>query len=236
MLSFIVKKNKISDQGSINMNSFLSFMIRLFITIPAASSIWLISLFTFDLSFWVSTSIALVGGGAVYYGMKALMDYRYRKSLGLTRKEYKYIQKNLEEAKKKIHRLNKSLFSVRSLPQIKQYLEIIRITRRIYVITKKDPRRFYLGEQFFYSHLDSVVELVEKYAFLSTQPIKDREFKESLLSTKRMLEDLNDVLKEDLRRMLSNDIDDLQFELDVAKKNVNTIKESQSFDKGRRWK
>lgn len=218
------------------MNSFLSFIIRLFISIPVASIIWLISIFTFDLSFWLSTGIAVAGGGMTYYAIKGYMGYRYRKSLGLTRKEYKYIHNNLEETKRKIHRLNKSLFNVHSLSQLKQHLEMVRIARRIYSITKKDPRRFYLGEQFFYSHIDSVVELVEKYAFLSDQPIKDKQFQESLHDTKRMLEDLNDVLKDDLHQMLSNDIDDLNFELDVAKRNVKTLKDLQSFNKGRRLK
>lgn len=33
---------------------------------------------------------------------------------------------------------------------------------------------FYEAEDFFFSHLDSLVELTEKYAFLEKQPVKDK--------------------------------------------------------------
>lgn len=42
---------------------------------------------------------------------------------------------------------------------------MIKMIRKIYSLTKKEPKRFYQAEQFYYSHLDSATELAEKYVF-----------------------------------------------------------------------
>lgn len=71
-------------------------------------------------------------------------------------------------------RLRKALFQAKSIQMFKQNAEMLRIVRRIYLLTKKEPKRFYQAERFFYQTLDSVVELTEKYAFLSSHPKKQR--------------------------------------------------------------
>ncbi|WP_077211268.1 5-bromo-4-chloroindolyl phosphate hydrolysis family protein [Bacillus dakarensis] len=214
------------------MNPFVSVLLRISITIPSTALMWIISFFGFDLAFWMSTVISLAGGAVVYQTVKGVSKHRFIKSQGLTRKEFKYIERNLKDAKLKINRLNKALFAVRSIPQLKHNIEVLRITRKIYRITKKEPRRFYLGEKFFYSHLDSFVEMAEKYSFLSSQPSKNRELNQSLVETRRTMEELTLTLERDLHQILSNDIDQLNFEVDVAKRSIKTIKDSQNFDEG----
>lgn len=71
-------------------------------------------------------------------------------------------------------RLRKALFQAKSIQMFKQNAEMLRIVRRIYLLTKKEPKRFYQAERFFYQTLDSIVELTEKYAFLSSHPKKQR--------------------------------------------------------------
>lgn len=214
------------------MNPFVSVLLRISITIPSTALIWIISFFGFDLAFWMSTVISLAGGIVVYQAVKGITKHRFLKSQGLTRREYKYIERNLKDAKTKINRLNKALFSIRSIPQLKHNIEVLRITRKIYRITKKEPKRFYLGEKFFYSHLDSFVEMAEKYSFLSSQPAKNRELNQSLAETRRTMEELTLTIERDLHQILSNDIDQLNFEVDVAKRSIKTIKDSQNLDEG----
>ncbi|AVM10103.1 5-bromo-4-chloroindolyl phosphate hydrolysis family protein [Bacillus velezensis] len=135
----------------------------------------------------------------------------------LTRKEYAYIKENLEEAKGKIIRLRRALFRSKSIQMLKQNAEILRITRRIYLLTKQDPKRFYQAERFYYQTLDSVVELTEKYALLSSQPRKNKDLSMSLSDTRVTLAELSRRLEEDLHELMKEDIDDLHFELDMAK-------------------
>jgi 5-bromo-4-chloroindolyl phosphate hydrolysis protein len=87
-------------------------------------------------------------------------------------------------------------------------------------LTKKEPKRFYKAERFYFSHLDSVLELTEKYAFLSSQPKISLELEHSLSETRRTLNELTEKVEQDLYYILSDDIDNLNFEIDVAKNSL----------------
>lgn len=218
------------------MNRFLSFLVQGLVTVPSATIIWFLSYFAFDLTFWISSGISLAGGVIVYNVTSAVMTSRFLKKHQLTRKEYRYIKKNLDEAKQKINRLNKSLFSIRDLPTLKQRLDVLRITRKIHSMTKTEPKRFYKAEKFYFSHLDSVVELTEKYRFLSQQPKKSHEIDVSLYETRQTLTDLTKALEQDLYYVVSDDVDSLNFEIDVAKHSIKKLNDTKIIDESRRLK
>jgi 5-bromo-4-chloroindolyl phosphate hydrolysis protein len=218
------------------MNRFLSFLVQGLVTVPSATTVWFLSYFAFDLTFWISAGISLAGGVIVYNVTSAIMTSRFLKKHQLTRKEYRYIKKNLDEAKQKINRLNKSLFSIRDLPTLKQRLDVLRITRKIHSMTKTEPKRFYKAEKFYFSHLDSVVELTEKYRFLSQQPKKSHEIDVSLYETRQTLTDLTKALEQDLYYVVSDDVDSLNFEIDVAKHSIKKLNDTKIIDESRRLK
>ncbi|WP_453991139.1 5-bromo-4-chloroindolyl phosphate hydrolysis family protein [Bacillus nitroreducens] len=216
------------------MNSFLAFIVKTFISVPTTVTVWLVSFFAFDQTFLLSSGYALLGGGIAYFGTSVIMKQAFLRKHRLTRKEYQYIERNLKEAKKKLARLNKSLFAIRHIPSLKQRVDLLRVTKKIYRLSKSEPRRFYKAERFYFSHLDSVVELSEKYAFLSSQPKKNSELERTLHETRRVLEELTRTIEKDLHKMLSNDIDDLHFEIDVAKNSNKQANETQFIDQNRR--
>ena len=218
------------------MNRFLSFLVQSVVTVPAATIVWFSSYFAFDQTFLISSAISLGGGVIVYNLTSAVMTSRFLKKHQLTRKEYRYIKKNLDEAKQKINRLNKSLFTIRDLPTLKQRMDVLRITRKIQSMTKTEPKRFYKAEKFYFSHLDSVVELTEKYRFLSQQPKKSHEIDVSLYETRQTLTDLTKALEEDLYYVISDDVDSLNFEIDVAKHSIKKLNDTKTIDESRRLK
>jgi 5-bromo-4-chloroindolyl phosphate hydrolysis protein len=202
------------------MNPFLSFLVRTIVAIPTTVSVWLISYISYDHTFLLSSTYALVGGGVVYWLTGVYSKMRFLKKNHLSRKEYRYIKRNLDEAKKKINRLSKMQFSIRNITSLKQRIDILRVTRKIYSLTKREPKRFYKAERFYFSHLDSVLELTEKYAFLSAQPKRNLELEHSLSETRRLLNELSEAVEQDLYKVLSDDIDNLNFEIDVAKNSL----------------
>ncbi|PLR77822.1 protein xpaC [Bacillus sp. V3-13] len=203
------------------MNPFLSFILYWMLLFPITVFVWLISFVVFDQTFWLSVVYSLASAFLVFIIVKSSLKSRFLKKHQLGRKEYKYIKKNLDEAKTKIKRLRKAFFQVRDIASFRQTFETLRITKRIYTITKKEPKRFYQAEQFYYSHLDSIVELAEKYAFLSAQPNKKPELAVTLRDTRTALKELSMTIEEDLNQVLSNDIDSLNYELDVVKYTIN---------------
>lgn len=218
------------------MNRFLMILIQLFFAIPAAIVIWLICFFAFNLAFILSMIGSIIGGGILYWIMSLYLNHLFVKKHGLTRKEYRYIKGNLVEAKKKMSRINKTLLTIRHISSLKQRIELMRLLKKIYQLTKQEPKRFYKAEPFYFSHLDSVVELSEKYALLSRQPNKSRELNQSLVETRHMIDELTNTVEKDLYEMLADDIEDLHFELDVAKKTIDRRKESDLLDESRRLK
>ncbi|WP_077620817.1 5-bromo-4-chloroindolyl phosphate hydrolysis family protein [Bacillus sinesaloumensis] len=216
------------------MNSILAFIVKSFISVPTTVTVWLISFFALNQTFLLSSGYALLGGGIAYFGTSVIMKQAFLRKHGLTRKEYQYIERNLKEARKKLARLNKSLFTVRHIPSLKQRVDLHRVTKKIYRLSKSEPKRFYKAERFFFSHLDSVVELTEKYAFLSSQPKRNSELERSLHETRRVLEELTHTIEKDLHRMLSNDIEDLHFEIDVAKNSNKQAQDTAFIDQNRR--
>ncbi|WP_067726090.1 5-bromo-4-chloroindolyl phosphate hydrolysis family protein [Oceanobacillus damuensis] len=203
------------------MRAVFQLMIQSMTGFVGTVATWLISFFAFEQTFLLSSLFAVAGGAVVYLTSKQMLDYRFVKINGLTRREYKFIENNLKDAKRKISRLQKALFRVRSLQHAKQNLEIARTAQKIYSNAKKEPKRFYQAEGFFYNHLDSLVELAEKYAYLSSQPAKTREMEQSLRNTRQTVSMLGETIKKDLHIMLDDDIDTLHFELDVAKQSIN---------------
>jgi 5-bromo-4-chloroindolyl phosphate hydrolysis protein len=218
------------------MNRFLTFLVQSVVTVPSAVTVWFLSYFAFDLTFLVSSAISLAGGVIVYKITSGVMTSRFLKKQQLTRKEYRYIKKNLDEAKQKINRLNKSLFSIRDLSTLKQRLEVLRITRKIQSMTLAEPKRFYKAEKFYFSHLDSVVELTEKYRFLAQQPKKSHEIDVSLYETRQTLNDLTKALEEDLYHVVEDDLDSLNFEIDVAKHSIKKLNDPKIIDESRKLK
>lgn len=196
------------------MNPILAFFVKMSVVIPAMIIIGLISSHGFHQSPWIS---AILGGLIVYWITSALLTHRYLKSQGLSRKEYRFIKGNLKEARSKVFRLHKALLSIRHIPSLKERIEFMRVSKKIYSLTKKEPKRFYMAEQFYYSHLDSALEIAEKYVFLSRQPKKTRELDQALTDALWTLEEVKKSVEDDLYKVISNDIEKLDYEIDVAK-------------------
>lgn len=200
------------------MKSILYFLFRSVVSLTVFAVVWPTTYFGFEQSFWMASLSAMVAGGVTNYILKRREHHKLLNQNNLTKKEFQYIKHNLKEAHQKIKRLNKAILSIRSFRTAKLIGTLQRLVKQIYQIVKNEPKRFYQAERFFFYHLDSVVELSERYVFLSRQNVKDFEVRMSLSETEQTLEKLKKSLGDDLLTVLSNDIETLNMELDVAKK------------------
>lgn len=204
------------------MYKILTILIRTSIAIPVMFITGLITFFGFEVPFWYSSFLAISVAGLSYWIGSVYFHFRFLKKNQLTSKEYRYIRRNLIEAKHKIRRIKKAFFSIRNFNLLKEMTALLRTTNKIYRVTKNEPKRFYQAEQFYFSHLDSVVELIEKYVLLYSQPTKRNETEKILHVTQHTLIDMKAKIDQDLYHMLSNDIEQLQFEVDYVKHTQKT--------------
>ncbi|MDW0115442.1 5-bromo-4-chloroindolyl phosphate hydrolysis family protein [Sporosarcina thermotolerans] len=198
------------------MKEVKQFFQRHLITAPISFGSWLTMTLAAGMNPLAATGLMI----AIYLGgnftIKQIQLSSNVKELGMSRSEFKHIKSQMNEAKTKINKLNGLYGQVRSVQAFKQVYEINNLAKRILTIVRKNPKKFYHVEKFFYSHLDSAVELTSKYAILVNQPLKDQEIRVALQHTRETLNDVNRQLEQDLRGALATDIEQLQLELDYV--------------------
>lgn len=205
--------------------SIFLFIFRLGIGAAAFAITSLICWLVINTTFSIAILSGILAFFITFFGLKWMIGSRQLKNSGLSRREYKYIQEHLQEGKGKINRLQKVMFSVGSVMTIKQNYDVIKVAKKLQSIVENDPKRFYEAEQFYYSHLDSMVELTEKYAFLTKQPVKTGEIQDSLRDTRMTISNMAETINQDLANLLASDMDTLRLELDVAKQSIEKNKD-----------
>lgn len=203
------------------MKAFENFIKRQTVSLPLMTVMFPV--------LYLGAEIGIIASGAVAAGtyiasnstVKQIQFSSDSKKLGMTRSEYKNIRSQVKEAKNKIKQLQSNYYKVRSISSFKQLMELARFANKIVAQVQLNPRKFYLVESFFYSHLDTALELTEKYTLLVGQPVKDRELKIALQDTRETLRSMTSVMERDLQRVLSTDVEKLRMELDYARLTVD---------------
>ncbi|GKV65799.1 MULTISPECIES: 5-bromo-4-chloroindolyl phosphate hydrolysis family protein [unclassified Sporosarcina] len=203
------------------MNHIKNFFTRHLLMAPTSFLTWFILLGATSLHFVVSSAIGI---GLYAGGNLAIKEIQLRSTLkqyGMTRSEYKHIEYQVSESKKKLKRLGNMYGQVRSIQAFRQVYDMASMARRIIKIVQVNPRKFYQVENFFYAHLDSAVELTSKYGLLVNQPLKDQEIKVALQHTRETLSDLNLEMERDLRSAVAADLEQLKMEIDFVDVTIN---------------
>jgi 5-bromo-4-chloroindolyl phosphate hydrolysis protein len=198
------------------MKPFEKFIMRHGISLPIMTAVFPI--------LYLGAEIGVIASGAVAAGsyiaststIKQFQLSSDTKRFHMTRSEYKHVRLQLKEAKAKIKQLQSNYYRVRSLSYYKQIREMVRLGQKIVTHVQQNPRKFYLAEPFFYSHLDSALELTEKYTLLVGQPVKDKELKIALQDTRDTLGSMIGMMEKDLKKVLSTDVEQLRMELEYA--------------------
>ncbi|MFD1928295.1 5-bromo-4-chloroindolyl phosphate hydrolysis family protein [Sporosarcina siberiensis] len=206
------------------MKEIQQFFIRNFIAVPVSFGSWLYLLFGIGMNIFPATGLFIVLYLGSSFSIKQIQLSSNLKQLGMTRSEYKHIKNQLTSARFKVKQLNSFYGKVRSVQAFRQLHEINTISRKILGIVKTNPKKFYYVEKFFYAHLDSAVELTSKYSMLVNQPLKDKDLKITLQNTRETLVDVNKQLEQDLRNVLSSDLEKLQMEIDFVGVTMNRDK------------
>ncbi|EPD53971.1 hypothetical protein HMPREF1210_00794 [Paenisporosarcina sp. HGH0030] len=193
------------------------FITRQFLGFPIFIGSWIGFQSGLNLNFMLSGLLAIGTYAVSNQVIKVVQSRLIVSKYGLTFAEYRHIRMQLKEAKFKLNQLNGYFLKVRSIRAFKQLFEMNRLAKRIFQIVKTNPKKFYQAEPFFYAHLDTAVELTSKYTLLVSQPVKAADVQIALQDTRETLLELNQVMEQDLRQVLSSDIEHLKMELDFAK-------------------
>lgn len=156
-----------------------------------------------------------------YFGLnKAILFYQQTKrakQLNLSRSQFIHIEEQLAIASKNANALTQKYVQVRSVKSFKVIYEMSKLAKRIIALVRKDPKKFYMIEEFFYAHLPSALELSDKYALLTKEQVTGTDIHIALNDARVTLKELYETMETDLKKALSSDIESLKMELDFAK-------------------
>lgn len=201
----------------------MSYYIGAILAVPIAIIVGFISMNFFALDNWIDWSLMVVAYIGTYIPVQWKTSNDYLREQKLTRREFKYVRKHLNESKPKIKTLLSHYTKVRSIADFKQVNEINRLARTIYKTVQKDPNRFFKVDSFFFSHLDNAVNLVNQYVHLVRMPHKSAEERNQINAAKITLEELKRTLQADLRALTKDDYAQMSVEIDLAKINQTAL-------------
>lgn len=187
------------------------------IALPTAVIAWFASIFALDIYFIFDVLVAAATFIVFYFPTQRLTSRKYLREIGLSRRDYHFVNGQLNNAQDKIRRIFKTFVNVRSIKDFKQVNEIYRISRAIYFAVKQRPGSFFKVESFFYSHIDNALNLIEAYTRLSKSPKKSKEEKQKLEQTRITLDEVKRTLVADLRRINDEDYSQLDIEMELNK-------------------
>ncbi|WP_433742528.1 5-bromo-4-chloroindolyl phosphate hydrolysis family protein [Falsibacillus pallidus] len=199
------------------MMSIIRFAVRSLLGACSGFIVWLITYFNMDFTFLFSSLTALGASIFIYFIVKWIQLARIYRKYGLTRKEYQFILKNLKQASGKLRRLQRSIINLRSISAFRQFYETQKLSRKIVKTVKIQPQLFFTNEEFFYKHLDSAVEIAEKYSLLSSQAPVNPDVRHTLQEAKKSISIVNSKLEADLMKLMSHEIQKLNVEIDYIK-------------------
>ncbi|MFT2203566.1 5-bromo-4-chloroindolyl phosphate hydrolysis family protein [Staphylococcus chromogenes] len=185
--------------------------------IPVAVIAFFTSILTFDISFIYDMLIGSAGFVLGYIPTQRLTSKSYLKELKLSRKDYRYINHQVNTAQSKIKSIFKTFIKVRSINDFKLVNDIYRISKTVNMTVRQRPNQFFNVESFYYTHIDNALNLIESYTRLAKMPVKSQDERQMLQQTRITLEEVRRTLVADLKQVNAQDYEQLDTEMRLNK-------------------
>ncbi|WP_462259156.1 5-bromo-4-chloroindolyl phosphate hydrolysis family protein [Vagococcus teuberi] len=144
---------------------------------------------------------------------------------GMSDKEIEFFRNTLAEAKEQINQLEQNFKAVPKLKAINLRYDTLKVSQAMFKELVKEPKKLHLADKFLYNHLPNVVELTNKYVEISDHEIKSKATYDTLNESIVAIEDVAQLIIKDYENFVSDDIEDLEVEISIAKQNANRDKQ-----------
>lgn len=139
---------------------------------------------------------------------------------GMTPREIDIFRETLNVTKKQIIQLQSNIQSNAKLKAIDLRHDTLRAAKALFKELVKDPTRLHDASHFLYTHLPNLVDLTDKYIEINNHEVKGRQTYEKMEESIQILGQLAALVTSDYQRFVSDDLDDLDVELSIAKQSL----------------
>ena len=137
---------------------------------------------------------------------------------GITREMLETVLRESEEKIKELEMLAKQMKDEKIKAKIYHIIETV---KKIYQNIRRDPEKMKIAKQFLSYYFDTSISIVNKYSQLSMQEVQSPEISKALLKAENMLNSIDIAFDKQLAKLLSNDVMDLDVEIETLEKTFN---------------
>jgi len=204
--------------------------------------------FIFEFDFWTSIGMTIGLGAFLYYiqsGGRMHWSPRAKKqrgtlgkvsadkeafyhSKGMTKEQIAYFRNTMDQAKTTIEDIESNLQQRSKLKAIAARNDTVDILKDFFKQIVNQPNRLHEVDKFLYTNLPSLKELTEKYIAIDGHVSKTKETYTALDNCASTIDDMSRLIGEDYVRFMSNDIEDMDIELELAKQVLKRDNEGKS--------
>lgn len=147
-------------------------------------------------------------------------------SLGMSPQEIDFFRDTMNATKKQIVQLQANINQSTKLRAIDLRNDTLRVTKALFKEIVKEPKKLHSANHFLYTHLPNIVDLTNKFLEISNHEIKTKQTYEKLEESAQIIDQVSKLIKKDYEQFVSDDLDELDIEISVAKNSIKRDNES----------
>lgn len=139
---------------------------------------------------------------------------------GMSPREIDLFRDTLNQTKQQIDQLQKNTHLNTKLKAIDLRHDTLRAAKGLFKELVKEPHRLHEANHFLYTHLPNMVDLTNKYIEINNHEVKSREAYEKMEESVQIIDQLASLITSDYQHFVSDDLDELDVELSIAKQSL----------------
>lgn len=147
--------------------------------------------------------------------------------LGMTEQEIIFFRETMNQTKNQIIQLQKNMSTSTKLKTINLRNDTLKVVQSLFKEIVKEPTKIHSANHFLYTHLPNLVDLTTKYIEIDSHEIKNKQTYEKLEESALIIDQISKLIKKDYEQFLSEEIEELDLEISVAKKSLKEDNKSE---------
>ncbi len=138
----------------------------------------------------------------------------------MTPSEITFFRQTMNQTKTEISQLQQNMQQTAKLKSIDLRHDTVKAAKALFKELVKEPHRLHEASQFLYTHLPNLIDLTNKYIEINDHEIKNKQTYEKLEESAVIIDQLASLIAQDYQKFVSDDLDDLDVELSIAKQSL----------------
>lgn len=153
--------------------------------------------------------------------MVSVQKEQHYQELGMDDQQIAFFRETMANAKKQIVQLEQNMNDVAKLKAVDLRNDTVKAAKAMFKELVKEPTKLHLADRFLYNHLPNLVDLTNKYLEINAHDIKTKNTYDALEKSSNVIDEVSKLLVSDYERFMSDDLEELDVEITLAKQNLS---------------